>query len=47
MNGYALKVDAKEAERFLIEEVITAHAEVATIAAWLERFLIPASDRRA
>jgi death-on-curing protein len=41
MNGYALEVDADDAERFLIEVVIKGRAEVSDIAAWLERFLVP------
>jgi death-on-curing protein len=43
MNGYVLEVDAEEAERFLIDDVITVRADVAAIADWLERFLAPAS----
>ena len=43
MNGYVLHVDADEAERFLIEDVITGHAEIGVITGWLERFLVPAS----
>ena len=44
MNGYKLVVDADEAERFLIDDVITGRAEVAVISDWLERFLVPASE---
>lgn len=40
MNGYALEVDADEAEHFLIEVVIKGGAEVPDIALWLERFLV-------
>lgn len=40
MNGYALGVDADAAEHFLIDEVIVARADVAAIAAWLERHLV-------
>ena len=40
MNGYALKVGAGEAEQFLIEQVITARAEIAAIAAWIEQHLV-------
>ena len=36
-NGYRLNVGADEAERFLIDQVIVKHAEIATIAAWIER----------
>ena len=43
MNGYALMVDAGEAERFLIDDVIKGRAEVAVITDWLERFLVPTS----
>lgn len=43
MNGYKLAVDADEAERFLIDDVIKGHAEVAAIRDWLERFLAPVS----
>lgn len=39
MNGYALEVGADEAERFLIDQVIVARVDVATIAEWLERHL--------
>ena len=39
MNGYRLVVDADEAERFLIDEVIQEQADVATITSWLERFM--------
>lgn len=39
MNGYALKVGADEAERFLIDQVIVARVDVAAIAEWLERHL--------
>jgi len=39
MNGYRLVVDANEAERFLVDEVIRGRVDVATIAAWLERFM--------
>lgn len=40
MNGYALVAGAEEAERFLVDEVIVARADVAAIAAWLERFML-------
>lgn len=36
MNGFTLGVDAEAAERFLIDRVITEHAELATIVQWLE-----------
>jgi len=39
MNGYAIVVDADDAERFLIDQVIVGRAEVATIAEWIERHL--------
>lgn len=41
MNGYRLEVDADEAERFLIDEVIQDRADVPTIETWLERFMRP------
>lgn len=37
MNGYRVRVSAEDAERFLIDQVITRRAEVAPIAQWLER----------
>ena len=40
MNGYALRVDADEAERFLIDRVIMSRADVAVIAQWLESRLV-------
>ena len=40
MNGYALRVDADEAERFLIDRVIVGRADVAVIAEWLEPRLV-------
>ena len=43
MNGYVLDVGPDEAERFLIDDVITGHAEIAVITDWLERFLVPAA----
>ena len=36
-NGLWLKVSASAAERFLIDRVIGAHAEIEEIAAWLEK----------
>ena len=44
MNGYKLEVNADEAERFLIDDVIKGRAEVAVISDWLERFLVPVSE---
>jgi hypothetical protein len=35
VNGYRVRVNADDAERFLIEEVIVGHAELAAIAEWL------------
>jgi len=43
MNGYVLEVGADEAERFLMDDVITGHAEIAVITDWLERFLVLAA----
>jgi death-on-curing protein len=40
MNGYALRVDADEAERFLIDRLIVGRADVAVIAEWLEPRLV-------
>lgn len=39
MNGYRVKVSADDAERFLIDQVIVGHAELAAIAGWLERHM--------
>ncbi len=39
MNGYRVRVSADDAERFLIEQVITQRAEIAPIAKWLEQFM--------
>ena len=44
MNGYKLAVNADAAERFLIDDVINGHAEVAVISDWLERFLVRVSE---
>lgn len=44
MNGYKIAVDADEAERFLIDEVIKGRAEVAAIRDWLEKFLVAVSS---
>jgi death-on-curing protein len=41
MNGYRVRVSADEAERFLIDQVIVGHAELAAIAGWLERHMHP------
>ena len=40
MNGYALVVDADEAERFLVDDVIVGRVDVAAIAEWMERFMV-------
>lgn len=40
MNGYAIRVGADDAERFLIDRVIVARADVPAIAEWLERHLV-------
>lgn len=37
MNGYRVRVSADDAERFLIDRVITQRAEIAPIAQWLEQ----------
>jgi death-on-curing protein len=39
LNGYRVRVDAEVAERFLIDQVIVARAEVAGIAGWLEKHM--------
>jgi death on curing protein len=41
MNGYALVVDADEAERFLVDDVIVGRVDIAAISEWLERFMVP------
>jgi death-on-curing protein len=43
VNGYRLRVDAAAAERFLIDRVIVARAELAEIAAWLEGIMVAVS----
>ena len=40
MNGYALRVDADEAERFLIDRLIVGRADVVVIAEWLAPRLV-------
>lgn len=45
MNGYALAVGADEAERFLVDEVIVARADVPKIADWIERLLVGRQGR--
>lgn len=37
MNGYRLKVDPDNGEKFLIDEVINGNAAIEKIASWLER----------
>ncbi|KYG66823.1 hypothetical protein AZI86_07235 [Bdellovibrio bacteriovorus] len=39
MNGYRLKVDADNGERFLIDQVIGKKAAIEEIAAWLEKYM--------
>ncbi|MBX3248547.1 MAG: type II toxin-antitoxin system death-on-curing family toxin [Myxococcales bacterium] len=41
LNGYRLEVSADEGERFLIEEVIGRHADLAEITRWLESWMRP------
>ena len=41
LNGYRLVVGADAAERFLIDRVIVAKAEIEQIAAWIEKHLRP------
>lgn len=37
MNGYRVRIGADDAERFLIDQVITQRAQIAPTAEWLER----------
>ncbi|MFM8412961.1 MAG: type II toxin-antitoxin system death-on-curing family toxin [Alphaproteobacteria bacterium] len=46
MNGQGLVVGADDAERFLVDEVIVARADVPRIADWLERFMVARANRR-
>ena len=39
INGSRLLVDADEAERFLIGEIIEGRADIPAMAEWLERFM--------
>ena len=39
MNGYRVRVSADDAERFLVDELITGRAQIAPIAQWLERYM--------
>ncbi|MGE0710476.1 MAG: type II toxin-antitoxin system death-on-curing family toxin [Planctomycetota bacterium] len=39
MNGWRIRVDPDEGERFLVEAVIVGKAELGVITAWLERRL--------
>ena len=39
MNGFRLRVDADEAERFLVDEVISGHAELEVIVRRLEAWM--------
>lgn len=39
INGIALRVDAEAGERFLIDEVIVAKADLSVVTAWLEEHL--------
>jgi death on curing protein len=39
MNGYRLKVKADDGEKFLLEKVINENADIAVIAAWLEKHI--------
>lgn len=42
MNGFRVQVSTDIAERFLIDQVIVARAELPVIASWLERHMIAA-----
>ncbi len=39
MNGAALRVDADEGERFLVDEIIVGKVQLAVITSWLERHI--------
>lgn len=39
LNGYLLEVDADDAERFLVERVIRAQADLPEITVWLESIM--------
>lgn len=39
MNGYNLRIDADEAERFLVGKIIKKKAGVEEISRWMERYL--------
>jgi death-on-curing protein len=46
MNAYDLKVDAVEAERYIITEIIEKKVDAETIAAWLEKYLVEIKGRK-
>ncbi len=41
-NGFRIVADADTAERFLVDDVIVGRADLATIADWLERYMVAA-----
>ena len=41
LNGYRLRVEAEPAERFLVDRVIVARAELPEITGWIEERLSP------
>ncbi len=40
MNGYVLKVEAEDAEEFIVKRLIAEHAQLQEITEWLETHLI-------
>lgn len=40
MNGFALRVSADDAERFMLDTVIRDRGEIAMLTAWIERHLV-------
>lgn len=41
MNGFVLRVDAKRAERFIIDEIIVGKVPLSKIASWIEAHVAP------
>jgi death-on-curing protein len=44
LNGFQLKVPSKEAEFFIVEEIIGNGVDAYEIAVWLEKFLQPVQE---
>lgn len=42
LNGFWLVVAPDEGERFLIDQIIVAHSDAATVATWIEQHMQPA-----